>query len=132
MRQLKQSLQATAAAEATGLPENPHGLGQFYIQGGKPVTARQAAGLLWSGKVVEVPNAGAGSYSRFFETLGFEEVQPLETGSSSGDWTLAVKAGDYWHATWQNNRYPYYGFGYRLAVDKYASSLSELRTLLEL
>lgn len=100
------------AEEATGIVENPRGLGKFYARGGKELTPTEAVDVLKNQGVIEVPNAGAGSYTALFLALGFEEVKPLDVGSSAGDWVFAVKDNGLWYIASQHNRYPYYGFSY--------------------
>lgn len=68
---------------------------------------------------VSVPNAGAGSYKEVFEALGFFEVKTIETCSSAGDWTLAIRDKYGWRLAWQENRYPYYGFRYGIDLQVY-------------
>ncbi len=113
------------AEQATGIAEQPHGLGALYTApwndngtvrpGGEKIETKEGAyDLLRDGRGVAVPGAGAGSYYQFFEELGFAEVQSVETCSSAGDWTLAVKDGEDgdWYLAYQSQRYPYHGFNY--------------------
>lgn len=100
------------AEAGTGCVENPHGVGKFYDDRGNELTREEAQDRFNDGKLIEVPNAGAGSYSRVFKALGYEAVETVEHGSSAGDWTFAVKDGDCWYLAFQNNRYPYHGFSY--------------------
>jgi len=72
---------------------------------------------LWQNKEVSVPNAGAGSYKEVFVALGFLEVKAVETCSSAGDWTLAVKDKYGWRLAWQTNRFPCYGFRYEISLE---------------
>ncbi len=102
------------AEQATGIAENSHGLGKFFRHGGDEVTPQKAYDLLREGQSIEVPNAGAGSYGKFFTGVGFSEVRNVENMSSAGDWTHAVKDGAEgdWYPAFQSNRYPYHGFAY--------------------
>ncbi len=68
---------------------------------------------------VSVPSAGAGSYDEVFKALGFLEVKTIETCSSAGDWTLAVRDKFGWRLAWQENRYPYNGFRYGIDLQVY-------------
>lgn len=119
--------QAQIVAEnATGCAENRHGLGKYYNHHGAELTVDQAAQELTEGGTVEVPNAGAGSYRRFFMSVYFTDCRSMETSSSAGDWTLAVKDGDFWYVASQSNRYPYHGFSYSVDRDFAAESFEEL------
>jgi hypothetical protein len=101
------------AEDATGCRESRSGLGQFYDGRGNPLTAEEAQGVFnVAEEVVEVPNAGAGSYADVFKLLGYEEVRPIELTSSAGEWTFAVRDGDTWYIAQQSNRYPRRGFSY--------------------
>ncbi len=110
------------AEQMTGIPENPSGIGQFYDSKGNPVSREQAQDLFIGGETIELPNAGAGSYSEVFEALGYEETKPIEWSSSAGDWTFAVRDEETWYIAYQSNRYPRHGFAYsrfELPFDSY-------------
>lgn len=105
------------AEEATGLREKAKG--PIYLaagsRAGETITAEEAREVLLSANGrVALPNAGAGTYEEFFESLGFDEVKSVNTSASSGDWTLAVHDADGWHMAYQNNRHPYHGFDYTI------------------
>jgi len=119
---VKQMVDSQRAEEATGCRQHPKGLGKFYRKGGIEVTPAQAKGLLLEGEAIEVPNAGAGSYSYFFQACGFEETEVIEQCSSAGNWTFAVKLGAVWYPAWQTNRYPHFGYSY--AVNETISCIS--------
>ena len=107
------------AEDATGVSESPSGIGTLYSDEDKPASLDTAARLIRVGNPIEVPNAGAGSYNKFFKVLGFEEVQVADSMASSGDWSFAVKDSKRktrkWRPASQENRYPYHGFKYRVA-----------------
>lgn len=107
-------LQKQASEQATGCQENPTGIGQFYDNKGNALTPKQARQAFRDGQIIEVPNAGAGSYYKILESLGYKTIEDVERGSSAGDWTLAVKTRDGWRAVYQENRYPFHGFRYSL------------------
>lgn len=100
------------AEEGTGIRENPHGIGLFYDDDGDVITTEQAQDLFLDEQIIAVPNAGAGSYKAVFASLGYQEVKPIEWGSSAGDWIFAIRDGDSWWIAFQSNRYPYHGFTY--------------------
>jgi hypothetical protein len=118
---------STIEETATGCFEHPHGLGTFFAgsinrAGAYELeTAKDVLDYLFSGGCVAVPSAGAGSYRKFFKSIGCTEVQVYDWTSSAGDWTFAVKLGDLWFAAFQNNRYPQTGFDYSLSSGGVAS-----------
>ena len=96
---------------------------------GVKVTDEEAACTLRRGESVSDPNAGAGSYRKFAERVGIDEVHPIDTGSSAGDWIfLAQLAGEgrVWHVMYQHNRYPYCGFRYQLSTSTYHGELEDV------
>lgn len=103
-----------SAEQATGCYQKGKGLGKFYVERGEWITHKAARELFLAGEEIEVPNAGAGSYAQFFETLGFDTWSVWEDGSSAGDWTFKVRVRGVDHAAFQRNRYPYHGFAYSL------------------
>ncbi len=114
------------ADQATGLRENPHGIGQFYDDQGNLLTREEAQDVFLNG-FVEVPNAGAGSYETVLTALGYEEVRVIEWCSSAGDWTFAARDDDSWYIVSQENRYPYHGFRYcrsEIAFDSFEDACS--------
>ena len=146
---MKNTIDREMAEQATGIQENPNGLGQYYtgysnidgrvIPGGVEITQEEAYDILRTGKDhiggVEVPNAGAGSYWEFFTSLGFTEVKGLNDSSSAGDWEFAVKDGDGgdWYIAGQTNRYPRCGFEYWLSLDYGGfSSFEDLCEMMEI
>lgn len=119
------------AEEATGVKENPSGLGRLYLPGGIEVSAEQASKVIFEGKSdIAVPNAGAGSYRKVFELLGFEKVENIETSSSAGDWTFAVCRDGFWYPAWQTNRYPHFGYAYSVDASIPSDSVEELTKLM--
>ena len=129
------------AEQATGIAESPHGLGALYTApwndhgtvrpGGEKIETKEAAYDLlrvW-GRGIAVPNAGAGSYYQFFEELGFTGAESIETCSSAGDWTLAVKDGEEgdWYLAHQSNRYPHHGFIYSVDFEHGFPTVEALR-----
>jgi hypothetical protein len=109
-------VQKSSSEEATGIRENPLGLGPLYIHGGIEISKEDAMFALMEGKAVEVANAGAGSYTGFFKLVGFEDVKVIDWTSSAGDWSFAVLDNEFWYPAWQANRYPMLGFTY--SVDR--------------
>jgi len=124
--------------QATGIVENPHGLGTFYTgrwndnghvqPGDDELTPQEACGWLLEGHPVAVPNAGAGSYAEFFEACGFTEVEVFQNGSSAGDWTFCVRDGPEgaYYAAFQENRYPRHGFEYSVNFDMPFESFAQM------
>ncbi len=99
------------AEQATGIYQK--GKLKFMDVDGEISVNRAKLRLLRS-EEVSVPSAGAGSYKEVFEALGYLEMRAIETTSSAGDWTLAVRGKKGWQLAWQENRYPYYGFRYSI------------------
>lgn len=101
---------------ATGVVESPAGIGKFYDQTGTPLTPAEAQVELTrpGGGAIAVPNAGAGSFRKVFKALGFDKIELWESGNSSGDWTFLLGAQDVWRLGQQTNRYPYFGYNYRV------------------
>lgn len=126
------------AEQATGCNANPFGLGIYYggsrntkglvTPGGDELTTpEEAYDLLRSGVSIEVPNAGAGSYREFFESIGITKVEQWDTGSSAGDWSFVVqdgKGGD-WYPAFQSNRWPRHGFEYSINFEEPYDSFKE-------
>jgi hypothetical protein len=102
---------------ATGIVENPHGIGTIYDNNGDPLTPQQAQAHVRNGKCVELPNTGAGSYAKVFKVLGFKKVEVVCWSSSAGDWSFGVSDGGKWYPAFQNNRYPWHGFSYSVNMD---------------
>lgn len=125
-KQMTVTMTKLAAEQATGCAGNRAGLGKYYNNQGSELTAEEAQDELLEGGYVEVPNAGAGSYRRFFEAMLFEDCKAMETTSSAGDWTLAVKDNGTWYAAWQSNRFPRHGFSYSIDRMCSADSFEEL------
>jgi hypothetical protein len=109
------------AEEATGVSENPDGLGRIYDSSGTHVLPAIASDLIRDGHQIEVPNAGAGSYRAVFGLLGLEVVEVLNTTSSAGDWSFVVKDGEGYYIATQTNRHPHFGFAYNLDTSRYGS-----------
>jgi len=104
------------AEQATGCVEK--GKIVYYDGKGNKLDTKQAKDEFLNGNLVEVPAAGAGSYSQVLSDFGFDEVKTIETCSSAGDWTLAVHNENGWFIVCQENRYPYYGFKYSLSTEQ--------------
>lgn len=94
---------------ATGIRQYGN-IGKFYDDKGNEISRTEARVLFKEGKIIEVPNAGAGSFREVFNKLGYKKVDVYEWGSSAGDWTFILN-GKY---ACQENRYPYHGFRYGL------------------
>jgi hypothetical protein len=129
--------ESEAEEEATGITESPRGLGIYYegahnvegrvTPGGAALSIDEARQAILEGISVEVPNAGAGSYRAFFESIGFKEVRVVENMSSAGDWTFGVLGeNNLWHIATQTNRFPRHGFEYSVAWDKFATEFEDL------
>jgi len=99
--------------QATGCFQ--HGSLVYYDETGTKITPKQAEDLLKTNQQIEVPSAGAGSYKEIFTSLGFEEIEIIDSTSSAGDWTLGVKNCYGWFVAVQENRYPYHGFKYSIS-----------------
>ena len=62
-----------------------------------------------------IESAGAGSYYKVFESLGFTKILNFEVSSSAGNWIFIGKHKDPnigWRICYQENMYPEYGFEY--------------------
>ena len=103
-----------SAEQATGCYQRGKGLGKFYVQRGEWIAHKAARALFLAGEPIEVPNAGAGSYAQFFETVGVDTWRLHESTSSAGDWVFILHINGSPHYAFQNNRHPYHGFTYRL------------------
>lgn len=119
--------QIHAAEAATGCVGRSN-LGTFYVDGGVAILPDAAAKAIRAEKTIEVPNAGAGGYLRFFADLGFDQARTINDSSSAGDWFLGVRdaATGQWHPAWQHNRYPRHGFSYSMEAQNVFSSFEEL------
>lgn len=110
------TMEQRLAEEATGCVEHPSGL-KFYARGGLALSPDEAAQRLSRGKLVEVPAAGAGSYNRVLEQLFGDRatnVQVIDWTSSAGDWVFGFELDSVPVVLFQENRYPYHGFKYRI------------------
>ena len=118
------------ADQATGCNANPHGLGKLYAgpinRGGmvsdpgyELTNLEEIQDYLFEGGSVGIPNAGAGSYRRAFEAMGFTDLEVISNGSSAGDWSFAVYDGMYWKPAFQENRYPRHGFSYSVGTETF-------------
>jgi len=111
------SLVDQVAEEATGCYQHCVNA-QLYLEGGCKVDDSKAAELIRSGEAIHDPNAGAGTYSRFAERMGFERIERFDQTSSAGDWVFVVLEKDRegesaeWHLLHQENRHPGHGFKY--------------------
>jgi hypothetical protein len=121
---------ASISEEATGCQQSPTGLGTAYLDADTIVSTREdVMSALLTGKTVELPNAGSGSYTKLFtEYANFDEVAVLDWTSSAGDWTFGVRLGDGWYMAGQNNRYPGHGFSYWVNTDHQFTSFKWLAT----
>jgi hypothetical protein len=106
------------AEEATGIAQSPGGLGKLYARGGIELTDEEAQDRILANECVEAPNAGAGSYRKFFvDRVLYAELKVVEWSSSAGDWTFAVRDDSLWRLAFQTNRYPRHGFSYSVDND---------------
>ncbi|MHA1329604.1 MAG: hypothetical protein ACTSR2_00870 [Candidatus Hodarchaeales archaeon] len=122
---LNETIKKQVAEEATGIREA--GRLEFWNDEGQKITIKKASKLIREGGIIVVPGAGAGSYIKVFQLLGFSDVELIESGSSAGDWTLAVKDETGWAVAGQENRFPFYGFRYWISQElKGFSELSDL------
>jgi hypothetical protein len=94
----------------TGIRASSANGGPFYDCGGNRLSDTAARKAFRNGEAIEVPNAGAGSFREVLIRLGYQRVEVEDWTSSAGDWTLTVRSG----TVTQDNRYPKYGFSYRL------------------
>jgi hypothetical protein len=111
--------QATGCV-ATRCKEN-NGLGKLYDSKGNEINRDQAVCVFEDGGIVEVPNAGAGSYKTLLKLLGYQEVKVVDWTSSAGNWCFGARWGDDWWRVWQENRYPHFGFRYNRGQEVYDS-----------
>ena len=118
-----QTLEQEMSEQATGIAEHPGGLGKIYAgainrngmcsdPGHELKTLAEIQDYMEEGGDIGIPNAGAGSYRKAFECMGFSKCENFENSSSAGDWSFAVFDGDYWYPAYQSNRYPRHGFSY--------------------
>lgn len=114
---MKKIIQKIRAEEATGLNENPSGLGTIYNGNGGSIADSEAREIIAEGGVIEVPNAGAGSYARVFAMLGYDRVEVIDWTSSAGDWCFGVRKDNLWYRAFQENRYPHHGMKYAVNVE---------------
>ncbi len=98
---------------ATGIRQR-NGIDRFYNSQGNEISIKEAKQLFRRGEVVEVPNAGAGSFREVLKTLGYEKVDVDCWSSSAGDWSFKIRG----HYVYQENRYPYHGFRYSLCKEE--------------
>jgi len=124
---MRKEIQSLVAEESTGIRET--GRLEFWNDKGQKITIKEASKLIREGGVIEVPSAGAGSYIKVFQLLGFSDVELIESGSSAGDWTLAVKDETGWAVAGQENRFPFYGFRYWISQE--LQGFSELSDLID-
>ena len=116
-----------AADQATGCYEHAEDAQLYRDVHGKgiPITDEEAAQLLLKEEIHD-PNAGAGTYRRFAERIGFVQVKVFDQTSSAGDWTFIVSSdNETWGILYQENRYPYHGFKYSLAPRAVYSGTAE-------
>lgn len=125
---MSKTIETMMAEQATGIAENPNGIGQLYAgpinrkglvsdPGFEINSAPDAYNWLRDGGCVAIPNAGAGSYRKAFEAIGFPLCKVFEQSSSAGDWSFAVHDGNSWFCASQSNRYPRHGFNYSVSFD---------------
>lgn len=128
---LKDVIEQTKAEEATGIPENTHGIGAFYDGRGNLLTLEEAKEQFEESKVIEAPNAGAGSYHKVLAALGATKVEVWDHTSSAGDWSFMVELAGTWFCVSQSNRWPKHGFSYCLSKELQAETKEELGRMLE-
>ena len=123
--------------QATGIVENPHGVGMIYsgpkntnghvTPGGVRLTVAEARQAIQDGETIEIPNAGAGSYRKvFIDLLDYKKIEVVCWSSSAGDWQFGVFDGEQWIACGQENRYPRHGFRYWVNDEHTANTFEEL------
>jgi hypothetical protein len=117
------------AEQATGIRQNPSGLGVFYTEDGVEIGREKAMDEMRQGLPVHVPNAGAGSYLAFFDAAGVDEVEVWQLGSSVGDRVFFVRIGEPWHVAYQKNRSPYKGFEYSIDFNREFESPKEAKEI---
>lgn len=123
-KQLTTLITTFIANQATGC--YPSGNIQFYNNKRIKLTLKQAIKAINQGDVVEVPDAGAGSYDEIFKMLGFTKIQAICLTSSAGDWSFGVKDKTGWRLASQENRYPYRGFRYIIDPDHSFTTFKQL------
>lgn len=87
----------------------------YYGEGGTEFSEYDAAKAFQNYELIEVPEAGAGSYREIFTAFGFDDVEVNDWTSSAGDWSFGVRIGDKWYMASQENRHPRHGFKYLLS-----------------
>jgi len=120
------------AEQATGIAQRKKSLGKYYVSESLAVSPRTAYEMMRRGQAISIhlPNAGAGSYKEFFESLGLDTVQAVDLTSSAGDWSFAVKDGAFWYPATQTNRCPRAGFSYCIQYDRPYDTFERLRELM--
>ena len=127
------SLEKNMTETATGIKENPHGLGSFYDGKGNTLTNDDArVTFAIKNNSVEVPNAGAGSFREVFAILGFQRVEVIDWTSSAGDWSFAIFNGLEWFMVSQENRWPKCGFTYSFDKQRSFCSLDDIMSYIDL
>ncbi len=106
------SIEKQMAEDATGCRQS-NGIGKFYNNKGYEITIKEAKKMFRQGDIIEVPNAGAGSYREVLNLLGFKKVEVYDWTSSAGDWTFKIRG----KLVCQENRYPYQGFRYGISFE---------------
>lgn len=120
------------AEEATGIKQNGK-LGVMFDKRGIKMPIEEAREVFtMKGETVEIPNAGAGSYREVFDLLGYDKVEVYEWGSSAGDWTFGIHNKEGWFLACQENRYPYHGFKYGLALVQWIGGIDTFKNLCEI
>ena len=109
---MRNVMEKTVCEQATGCQQV--GSIIFYDDKGNKISVKEAKKIIQDYGIVEVPQAGAGSFREVFDSLGFEEAEIVDSTSSAGDWGLGVKNEVGWFPAWQENRYPYNGFRYSI------------------
>lgn len=94
----------------TGIRASSADGGPFYDDSGNRLSDTAARKAFRNNEAIAVPNAGAGSFREVLVRLGYQRVEVEDWTSSAGDWVLTVRSG----TVTQDNRYPKYGFSYRL------------------
>ena len=87
----------------------------YYNDSGEKITKEQALALFLKYELIEVPQAGSGSYKEVITDLGFTEVKVIDWTSSAGDWCFGAKNENGWFIVSQENRYPRHGFKYMVS-----------------
>lgn len=110
---MSKSLEQQMAESATGIREKEGAPFVFEFEG-EPVSLTKARRLIRDGEWLVCPTAGAGSYRKVAELLGWTWLSVEDWTSSAGDWIFRLRNGK---MMWQENC-RFGGSGFRYSVGR--------------